>query len=749
MQVVDLSTGIAGAYAARLLADAGSRVSAATAEDDPLGVNGPRVHVGRFLRLGIDVVSRDDAIAAAADADIVIVNGDAVGRAHIERARAAQIVAAISPYGLEGPTADRPSSDLVLQAESGALAMRGRPHRPPFMAGGDTISWVSGAYAAAAALAVARTGRGELIDVSMLEVAHVTGATYAPLTYRLFGCPPITGPIRTIEMPEIHRTRDGWVGFTTNSGQQLQDFLVLIDRSDLLADESLRTAPRRQARYDEVDALVSAWTLLHTTDEIVERAADFRVPCAPVLDAHGVLDFPLFEARHALEDAPGGSYRFPRRPWRIDDRDPPPRHERHATNALAPTRAAAPALPLAGVRIVDLTAWWAGPTATHLLACLGADVIHVESPTRPDGMRMTGGAHHTTGAWWERAAFFLSVNSNKRGLAVDISRAEGAEILDRLLARADLLVENFTPRVLDNLGLGWDALHARHPGLSLVRMPAFGLDGPWRDRPGFAQTMEQLSGLAWVTGERDDQPHNQRGPCDPNGGVHAALAAMLALGQRDADGVGHLVEVPFIEVALNAAAEAIVTCAATGAVAERDGNRSPFAAPQGLYACRGDEQWLALTVEDDEQWRAFTAVLGDPAWAQADALAHLDGRRDAHDVIDEHVRAWAAARDVDDAVAQLLERGIPAGVARDPRLSDEHPQLQARGFFEVVDHAVVGSQPTASLPLRFAAVPSLLRASAPTLGQHNGEILRELGYDGDAIAAFADSGVVGTHPVGA
>jgi crotonobetainyl-CoA:carnitine CoA-transferase CaiB-like acyl-CoA transferase len=754
--VVNLSGGVAAASACRLLADTGAEVVTARRDDDPLAPAGRRAAVGRFLHLATTPTDLATARAAAVDADVVVIGGDEVGRAHRTPARPSQIVVAITAFGLDGPAAARPSSDLVLQAESGGLATRGRPGSPPFMAGGGTIEWVSGAYAAAAAIAagrnVRRTGCGEVIDVSMLEVAHVTTATYAPLMWRLNGCPPIERPARSIESPEIHPTRDGWVGFTTNSGQQFRDFLVMIERDDLLDDEALAAMVGRQARYEEFTAIVEAWTRAHTTDEIVELAAAFRIPCAPVLDAKGVLDLPFFASRKVFERTTPGDLLVPRRPWRIDDHDPPPRDRPAPVPTAAAggreTASADDRLPLAGVRVVDMTAWWAGPTATHLLACLGADVIHVESPTRPDGMRMTAGGLRHLPSWWERAAFFLSVNANKRGLAVDLTRADGMEVLHRLLATADLLVENFTPRVLDNLGLGWPSLHERHQRLSLVRMPAYGSDGPWRDRPGFAQTMEQLSGLAWLTGLVPDQPHNQRGPCDPNGGVHAALAAMCALDLRDADGEGHLLEVPFIEVALNAASEAIVECAATGSVAARAGNRSPHAAPQGLYACRGEEQWLALSVESDEQWQALRRALGQPDWACDVALDDHAGRAAHHDRIDGELERWAARFEVEAAVELLVRHGVPAGVARDPRRSDEHEQMRARGFFETIEHPVVGAQPTVSLPFRFSSVEAWLRTPAPTLGEHNEELLEELGFDDAQRAALAAAGVVGTVPIG-
>lgn len=239
---------------------------------------------------------------------------------------AAQVVVAITPYGLHGPGAAQPASDLVIQAESGGLATRGLPYEPPFQAGGRTNEWIAGAYAAACAGRMAQRAcwwlRGRGVDVSMLEAAHIAEAAYSPLSYLMAGSPPIAAP-GVVETVEIHPTLDGWVGFTTNSAQQFQDFLVLIDRSDLLADEDLVSAAGRQARYDEWVAIVNGWTSQRSTAEIVELAGELRIPCAPVQSG----------GRLGLRALPG-SWRVPRvgkqrsppprRPWLLEAATPGP-----------------------------------------------------------------------------------------------------------------------------------------------------------------------------------------------------------------------------------------------------------------------------------------------------------------------------------------------------------------------------------------------------------------------------------------
>ena len=320
-------------------------------------------------------------------------------------------------------------------------------------------------------------------------------------------------------------------------------------------------------------------------------------------------------------------------------------------------------------------------------------------------MRMTGGQFQHLDDWWEYSQLFQGANTNKRGLTLDLATDEGRDLFVRLAATADVVVENYTPRVFENFGFDRETLAADNPSLIFARMPAFGLNGPWRDRPGFAQTMEQVTGLAWVTGHRDDQPRIQRGPCDPNAGMHAVFAILGALIERDRSGEGAFLELTMVEAALNVAAEQVIEWTAHGHLMERGGNRSPYAAPQGIYRTSAEETWVGLAVETDEQWAALCDVID-----RAD-LTHLDvaARRARHDEIDDVIAAWAATRSDEAATDELITAGVPAGILRNPQRGDLHPQLAHRGYFEQVDHPVTGSHPIAGMPWRSEAVDRWIR----------------------------------------
>lgn len=779
--VVDLSVGIPGAYCAKLFSDAGAVVTRVEpSEGDPMRTwrwptdltsGQGREYSGdspmfRYLRHGQRSVvstpdrrSSDRLEALCAAADLVITSG-----ATVEQSPGTVIVS-ITPYGTQGPCADRPATEFTIQADSGALLIRGTTEFPPVQMGGRSVEWVAGAYAAVGAMAAVRgaraTGHGEFVDVSMLEVANLTATTFADLFHSLHGRPEIDPslPSRSVEIPSIEPTLDGWVGFNTNTREQWENFCILIERPDLIESAEFALLGARVARAAEWNTLVREWTMRHPTTEIVERAAALRIPVAPVSDGRSVIELQHARERGVFISDPLGEFVMPRRPFTIDgepapdpapapaigadsDREIPMRRRRPAPVGRAP-------LPLAGLTVVDLTAWWAGPSAAATFAALGADVIHVESTRRMDAMRTAGGMFYGRDQWWEYSAFFLAANTNKRGITLDLDRAEGRSMLLELVGRADIVIENFTPRVLENFALDWDVIHATNPRAIMVRMPAFGLTGPWRDRPGFAQTMEQITGLAWMTGHPEDQPRIQRGPCDPNGGLHAVLATLVALERRDRTGIGCFVEAPMFDAALAIAAEPVLEWSARGVMVERMGNRGPTASPQNLYAGARAEQWVAIACETDAQWRSLCAVMGLENEAGDDSLGTVDGRRLEQERIDGLISDWVSTNDAESVVERLQAAGVPAVIAVDHRRASFHEQMIARGFFETIDHPVVGAHPTPTMPFRYASVPRWLRSPAPTIGQHNVEILGDLlGHDEQELASLETAGVIGTRPQG-
>ena len=533
--MLDLSSGLAGAYMCLLLSYAGADVARAEpAGGDPLRRwrQGAQEAPGdgalfEYLRQGQTAfTSRSDSFDPLG-ADIIVTSPEpsqVKALRDVVSADRGLIVVSFTPYGLEGPFADRPASDLTVEADSGGLAIRGRSDRAPYQMGGRTCEWLAGAYAAAATLALwhgrRRGGPGGLIDLSQAELLHAAASNYMDVFHAVAHAEDggaeadPTGPPRTLETPSIEKSSDGWVGFNTNSPHQIAGFLNMLGRPDLVASGEYGTAAKRIGRIKEWQALVTEWTSAHSSAEIIALAEANGVPVAPVSDSRSVAELDQVVARGTLVTAPSGRFQMPGQPWRINDARSPKLGPAPILSAAQQpawrSTSSAPAVtgsgrPLEGLRVLDLTTWWAGPSATAFLAALGADVIHVEAPARMDGARMVGAAFLPRPQFWELSSFFLTVNVNKRGLALDLTTERGRELFLQLVSQSDVVVENATPRVMDKLKLGWDVIHAANPRAVLTRMPAYGLDGPWRERPGFAQNIEQASGLAWLTGEPSDQ----------------------------------------------------------------------------------------------------------------------------------------------------------------------------------------------------------------------------------------------------
>ena len=352
--------------------------------------------------------------------------------------------------------------------------------------------------------------------------------------------------------------------------------------------------------------------------------------------------------------------------------------------------------------------------------------------------------------WWEYGWVFHAMNTNKRSVTLDLGSDEGRRLFTGLVADADVVIENFSARVMDHFGLTADALLAVNPRLVMARMPAFGLDGPWRDRVGFAPTMEQIAGLAWVTGLPDGPPVPPRGACDPLAGVHAAFAVLAALNFAERTGEGQLVELPMIETVLNATAIQPIEAEVFGVTLSRRGNRGHGWAVQNLYRCAGEDEWIAVTVCTDDQWRALVELMGRPSWTDDDRFGTVAGRREGADDIDRRLQDWFVGQDLPSAVENLAGAGIPAAPVVSPSLVTENPQLNDRGFLEPLHHPRTG-------PGRYPRPPfapldgrrNWLMRPPPTLGEQNEEVLRDLcGLTDQDIARLAAAGVIGTRPKG-
>ncbi|GAA1870049.1 CaiB/BaiF CoA transferase family protein [Asanoa iriomotensis] len=408
----------------------------------------------------------------------------------------------------------------------------------------------------------------------------------------------------------------------------------------------------------------------------------------------------------------------------------------------------------AGIRVLDLGSFWAGPYLGSLLGAMGADVLKVEGPRRVDGFRFLAAFPQQGSRWYELSGLFQATNLNKRGLTLDLGTDEGRAVFERLVADADVVIENFSPRVVEQFGFGYPALAALNPRILMVRMPGYGLEGSWREFVGFGNSFEYAGGIGWITGDPDGPPLGPGGYADPLVAMHGAVALVAALQDRERTGRGQLIELVQAEVVAAMTPEPVLHHALTGEVLGRTGSRSAEFAPQGVYPCRGEDEWLALTVRDEADWKRLVAIVGEPPGLPAQRLSTLDGRQAEHDALDRWLFAWTRDRDPAATAALLQQAGIPAAKVLTPAAMYGDPQLTSTGYYQSIEHPLSGIRRYPTWPFRYgdsrdAGVRLAHRFRSPLLGEHNEEILRErLGMSPDEIDELRRRGVISERMLG-
>lgn len=412
--------------------------------------------------------------------------------------------------------------------------------------------------------------------------------------------------------------------------------------------------------------------------------------------------------------------------------------------------------PLAGVRVLEFTTAWAGPFAGRSLAYLGAEVIKIEAPSHPDSWRGTrvGGAPvyypdlDPGSDAQNRNMLFNSQNIDKRSLALDLKVDGAMEVMHDLVRDADVVLANFSPGVLDRLGVGHQALRQVNPRIIVVEMPAFGPGGPISGHQGMGKTMEPASGMTALMGYPDGTPV-LTGPAlmDPTGGLNAVAAVVTALELRERTGVGSKVLVPQVEASASWIGEYILEQLETGTTWRPDGNHVADAAPHSAYRCRGEDAWITISVRDDHAWAALCDVLEMPDAAEDPRFATLPDRLDAQHQLDDLVGRRTLAHDK----VELAERLQAAGVAAAPVLGGAEiarsAAMRQAGMIVSLDHPAVGRREYSALAFRHSRTPGSHRTAAPTFGQHNDEVLGGLlGYDAERIERLRAAGVIADAP---
>ncbi len=415
-------------------------------------------------------------------------------------------------------------------------------------------------------------------------------------------------------------------------------------------------------------------------------------------------------------------------------------------------------LPLEGIRVLDSTYVFALPYAGALLADLGAEVIKIEGPGRLDVTRTGGSAGMFPDGkqgedWWNRSSTYNLLHRGKRSLVLDMTDERGRDLFRQLVAVSDVVMENFTPRVMHRWELDYPNLRKIKPDIVLVSNTGYGHgDGPYSSYPAQATTQEATHGQCWFTGYADGEPSKAGASfVDFLSAWTAMLSIATALRYRNRTGLGQWVDIGMYQAGVMFASEYILDAVVNGREGDRIGNRHPYRAPQGCYPAQGDGQWIALSVGDDEQWHALCRLMGREDLARDPRFALLSSRQRHHDQLDREISAWTADFDRYELMHRLQAEGIPAGPVLTGKDIHFDPHYQSRGFLERVTYPPerdMGTRVFIGRPYKFSRSPLRIRGPAPTFGQDNEPLLRDLlGVDEAAYRTLVQDAVVVTVPL--
>ncbi len=731
----------------------------------------------------------DQLTELAAGADILIECGALP--VDLDRLRAANpslITVSLTPFGGDGPKADWAATDLTLSAASGQMALNGYLDRPPVRITAPQIWLNAGAEAACGALIALtdrqRTGLGQHVDVSAQEAMMLTAQGWLapalcdnPSARRSGGGLELLGQVR---FRFVYECADGHVTVTFLPGILVGPFtnrllawaadeghldagLAAIDWAELLTDRELDEVADLADRTAEGLAAALA---TRTKDELFTMAKRDKLLLVPVTTPADVLGAEHYRVRGFWDevgiDGIDQPVRFPG-PWAHGDNaqlrrlDPPPTIGQHTATVVGRPRA--PELPvdpqpplgraLEGVRVVDFTWVYAGPFATRLLAYHGAEVIRLESQTRPDQVRTSGLARVMGDDGPEASHQWHSINADKLSLQLNLKVPEAREVVLDLARNADVVINAFSPGVLERLGLGHHELAAANPGLIAVSTTLFGHSGPLSPVPGFGNMGAAMGGYYELTGWPDRLP---AGPflayTDATSPRLTAAAILAALDWRRRTGQGLSLDFSQAEGGIHFLSEAILDQAVNGNGQTRAGNDDRWMAPHGVYRCGPagtettdvpDDAWLAIACETDDQWRALAALLG------RDDLADLDAatRRARRQELDGLLSAWTEGHDPIERQQLLQDNGVPAHQVQNSPEVVADPQLVHRDHFHQVPHDVYGHTWAEQYGIRLSRSDGTPTRAGPMWGEHNHQVLSEiLGYDDDRIAELVIAGVL-------
>jgi benzylsuccinate CoA-transferase BbsF subunit len=413
-----------------------------------------------------------------------------------------------------------------------------------------------------------------------------------------------------------------------------------------------------------------------------------------------------------------------------------------------------PKLPLDGIRVADFTWVWAGPYCTLQLAHMGADVVRIETRTRPCITRVIPPWPEGRPGGLNRSGYFNQYNQGKRSLSLNFKDPAAHEVALKLVAKSDVVVNNFAHGVMDKMGFGYDVLKQVKPDIIMITLSGYGDTGPYRDYIAYGPAQVPLSGLSALTGYKGWPPmHSGFSYADPNAGVHGAFALLAALFHRKKTGEGQYIDMSQWECAMGLLPEGILEYTFNAREPERTGNADPMMAPHGVFKCLDRpekiagltvDQFVAIACNDDLDWSRLARAMGHAELVSDPKFAILQARKANEDELEAIINAWTGSQRAADVADALQHAGVPAAVVADNKyLADEDPHLRERGYWVYKEHPEVGTRQHAGVPWKMSRTPTEVRAAAPLIGQHTDEVLIGLlGYTAEQVAALRAQGAL-------
>ncbi len=693
------------------------------------------------------------------------------------------VYTSISPFGQTGPKADWRATDLTIVGAGMQLKLMGDEDRPPVRIPLDQAFLHASAEAAAATMVALydrnRSGLGQHIDVSAQQA--ILQATQSTSLSHLYNSPEGTRVSGGARLGPFHirlrsQAADGYVSTTILFGEAIGPFGVrlfdwiheegMCDDSDLEIDwfnfvEGVQTGRIPFNEYDRIQDVAEEFTRTKTKAELLEAALEKRLLIVPVATVGDVVASDQYQARDFWREIevpavdrsvtfPGPFAKFSATPMVIDE--PPPAIGADTEAIVGSSRSPAePAAPtpyadgdssgaLAGLKVLDFMWVMAGPAATRVLADNGATVVRVESANRIETARTIQPFLNDEGGA-ENSGLYQNMNAGKLGITIDMSKPEARDIVLDLVRWADVVCESFSPKAMKAWGLGYEDLKAVKSDIIMASSCLFGQSGPLSSLAGFGTMGASLSGFYTLTGWPDRDPAGCFGAyTDYISPRFLSSAILAAVEHRDRTGEGQYIDVSQAEASISFLAPAVLDQVVNGREADRPGNRHPSMAPHAVLPVAGDDLWIAIACENDDQWRALAELAGLDA-----ALADLDlsARKDREDELEGLLAAWTGDQDGATLEASLQEAGVAAHRVQNSELLASDPQLAHREHFVEVAHDDHGTIHVEGTRFKLSRTPASITHGGPTLGQHTFDVLTGiLGYDGDRIAEIAAAEVL-------